>query len=121
MSLNKKFNYLSPLLVRLGNQSLNPSLFCHDILVKLPLATFLPTHDDAFNPRSNDPEHSKFNQDEETQVEYDADQEEDKTFTSKHGGMLNNTLLGLFFGITILTKKNSTDSIQRMKIKRKCN
>ena len=97
---------LSPLLVRLGNQSLNPSLFCRDILVKLPLATFLPTHDDAFNPRSNDPEHSKFNQDEETQVEYNADQEEDKTFTSKHEGMLNNTFLGY--------KKNSTDSIQRM-------
>ena len=101
MSLNKKFNYLSPLLVRLGNQSLNPSLFCRDVLVKLPLTTFLPTHDDAFNPRSNDPEHSKFNQDEETQVEYNADQEEDKTFTSKHEGMLNNTFFELFLVITI--------------------
>ena len=67
----------------MGNQSLNPSLFCRDVLVKLLLTTFLPTHDDAFNPRSNNPEHSKFNQDEETQVEYNADQEEDKTLTLK--------------------------------------
>ena len=79
--------YVSPLLVRLGNQSFNPSLFCRDVLVKLPIATFLSTHDDAFNPGSNDPEHSKFNQDEETEVEYNADQEEDKTLTLRHEGM----------------------------------